>query len=148
MRLDPDEARARFTGAQVLRLATSGADGAPHVVPCTFAVDGTGRIVIGIDDKPKSSVNLRRLRNIAGNPRVSLLADHYSEDWEQLWWARADGLAAIEPFGDDHAWHWELLRRKYPQYQGQSLNGPVIAVTVSSWTGWAFAERARPGEEA
>jgi PPOX class probable F420-dependent enzyme len=139
MRLDPAEARARFAAARVVRLATSGADGAPHLVPCTFAMDGSGRIAIGIDNKPKSSRNLKRLRNIAANPQVSLLADHYGEDWTQLWWARADGMAAIEPFGDDQAWYWELLRRKYPQYEGESLTGPVIAVTVSSWTGWAFA---------
>lgn len=139
MRLDPAEARARFTGSRVLRLATAGADGWPHLVPCTFAVDGSGRIVIGIDNKPKSSGNLRRLRNMAENPRVSLLADQYSDDWAQLWWARADGMAAIELSGNDHAGHWELLRSKYPQYEGQSLSGPVIAVTVSSWTGWAFA---------
>lgn len=139
MRLDPAEARARFAASRVVRLATSGADGAPHLVPCTFAVDGSGRVVIGIDNKPKSSRNLKRLRNIAANPRVSLLADYYGEDWTQLWWARADGMAVIEPFGDDHAGHWELLRRKYPQYEAETLTGPVIAVTVSSWTGWAFA---------
>jgi PPOX class probable F420-dependent enzyme len=139
MRLDPAEARARFVGSSVARLATAGADGAPHLVPCTFAVDGSGRIVIGVDNKPKSSTNLRRLRNIGENPRVSLLADHYSEDWEQLWWARADGLAAVELSGNDHAGHWALLQRKYAQYEDQTLTGPVIAVTVSSWTGWAFA---------
>ena len=139
MRLDPADARARFAGSRVVRLATSAADGTPHLVPCTFAMDGSGRVVIGVDNKPKSSRNLKRLQNIAANPRVSLLADHYDEDWTQLWWARADGLAAIEPFGDDHSWYWELLRRKYPQYEGETLTGPVIAVTVSSWTGWAFA---------
>jgi PPOX class probable F420-dependent enzyme len=139
MRLDPAEARARFAASRVARLATAGADGQPHVVPCTFAVDGSGRIVIGIDNKPKSSRNLKRLQNIAANPRVSLLADHYDEDWTQLWWARADGMAVIEPFGDDQSWYWELLRRKYPQYSAETLTGPVIAVTVSSWTGWAFA---------
>lgn len=139
MRLDPAEARARFAGSSVVRLATAGAEGAPHLVPCTFAVDGSGRIVIGIDNKPKSSANLRRLRNIADNPRVSLLADHYSDNWTQLWWARADGVAAVELFGEDHAGHWELLRGKYPQYDAQVLNGPVIAVTVQSWSGWAFA---------
>jgi len=139
MRLDPAEARDRFAAERVVRLATSDADGAPHLVPCTFAMDGSGRIVIGIDNKPKSSRNLKRMRNIAANPRVSLLADHYSEDWEQLWWARADGMAAIEPFGDDHVWHWELLRNKYPQYEAETLTGPVIAVTVRSWMGWAFS---------
>ena len=138
MRLDPAEARARFTGSAVLRLATAGGDGRPHLVPCTFAVDGSGRVVIGIDNKPKSSASLRRLRNIAENPRVSLLADHYAGDWAQLWWARADGTARIERSGEEHAGHWALLRGKYPQYAGQVLDGPVIVVTVESWSGWAF----------
>jgi hypothetical protein len=26
---------------------------------------------------------------------VTMLADHYSEDWETLWWVRADGRATI-----------------------------------------------------
>jgi PPOX class probable F420-dependent enzyme len=138
MRLDPADARARFTGSAVLRLATAGADGRPHVVPCTFGVDDRGRVVIGIDNKPKSSANLRRLRNIAGNPRVSLLADHYADDWAQLWWARADGIAMVERSGGEHAAHWALLRSKYPQYDGQVLDGPVIVVAVESWSGWAF----------
>ena len=123
----------------MLRLATAGADGRPHVVPCTFAVDGSWRIVIGIDNKPKTSANLRRLRNIRADPRVSLLADHYADDWTGLWWVRADGTAAIEEAGAEHAEHWELLRAKYPQYVGQVLDGPVIVVAVGSWTGWTFA---------
>jgi PPOX class probable F420-dependent enzyme len=139
MRLDPAEARRRFTESPVLRLATVAADGQPHLVPCTFAVDAAGRIVIGIDNKPKGSANLRRLANIAENPRVSLLADCYSDDWEQLWWARADGVATIERAGAEHAAHWQLLRSRYGQYAGQVLDGPVIVVVVTAWSGWAFA---------
>jgi PPOX class probable F420-dependent enzyme len=139
MRLDPAEARARFVGASVLRLATAGADGRPHLVPCTFAADGAGRVIIGIDSKPKTSANLRRLRNISENPRVSLLVDHYDDDWTRLWWVRADGTAAVERAGAEHAAHWAQLRGRYPQYAGQVLDGPVIVVTVESWTGWAFA---------
>jgi PPOX class probable F420-dependent enzyme len=139
MRLDPAEARQLLTASRVLCLATVAADGQPHVVPCTFAVDAAGRIVTGIDSKPKASANLRRLANIAENPRVSLLADRYSDDWEQLWWARADGVATIERAGAEHAAHWELLRARYPQYAGQVLDGPVIVVAVTAWSGWAFA---------
>jgi len=139
MRLEPSQARERFVRSGVVRLATANEEGQPHVVPCTFAVDDAGRIVIGIDNKPKTSVNLRRLANIAENPRVSLLADHYSDDWEQLWWARADGVATIERAGAEHAAHWQLLRGRYPQYEGQILDGPVIVVQVSTWSGWAFA---------
>jgi PPOX class probable F420-dependent enzyme len=138
VRLDPEEARARFAAARVLRLATADGDGRPHLVPCTFALDGGGRIVIGIDGKPKTTLNLRRLRNIGQNPRVSLLADEYDEDWARLWWARADGTASVERDGAGHDEHWRLLRDKYPQYDGQALGGPVIAVTVVSWSGWAY----------
>jgi len=139
MRMDPGEARARFAAARVLRLATADAAGSPHLVPCTFAVDQSGRIVIGVDNKPKTTQNLRRLRNIEQNPRVSLLADDYDEDWNQLWWARADGTAAIKRAGAGHDAHWSLLRTKYPQYGGRVLDGPVIAVTVDMWSGWAFS---------
>jgi len=139
MRLDAAVARDRFVRSAVLRLATVSADGQPHVVPCTFVADATGRIVIGIDNKPKSSLNLRRLQNIAENARVSLLVDHYSDDWDQLWWARADGIATIERAGAEHEAHWQLLRARYPQYEGQVLDGPVIVVQVESWSGWAFA---------
>jgi PPOX class probable F420-dependent enzyme len=139
MRLDPAAARERFVASAVLRLATAAADGQPHVVPCTFAVDLSGRVVIGVDNKPKLSKNLKRLRNIAVNPRVSLLVDHYADDWTQLWWARADGLATVQRSGAEHAEHWRLLRAKYPQYEGQVLDGPVIAVRVTAWSGWSYA---------
>ena len=138
MRMEPTQARDRFAGSPVLRLATAGADGRPHVVPCTFAVDGAGRIVIGVDNKPKTSMNLRRLRNIAENPSVSLLVDHYADEWTELWWVRADGTAVVERAGAEHAEHWALLRAKYPQYAGQILEGPVIVVTADRWTGWSF----------
>jgi PPOX class probable F420-dependent enzyme len=123
----------------VLRLATADADGRPHLVPCTFVIDHSGRIAIGIDNKPKTTTDLRRLRNIEQNPLVSLIVDHYADDWRRLWWVRADGTAAIERSGERHAAHWDQLRHKYPQYSGQVLDGPVIAVAVTSWAGWAFA---------
>ena len=138
MRLEPDEARARFGAARVLHLATSSRGGQPHLVPCTFAVDTAGRIVIGIDHKPKTTLNLRRLQNIADNPKVSVLADEYDEDWNRLWWARADGAGAIEGEGGEHDAHWQLLQAKYRQYNGQTLTGPVIAITVRKWSGWSY----------
>jgi PPOX class probable F420-dependent enzyme len=139
MRLEPAEARRRFAAAPVLRLATADIESQPHVVPCTFVVDGDCQVVIGIDSKPKASSNLRRLRNIAANPRVSMIVDHYTDDWTRLWWARADGLATVEQAGASYAAHWDLLRAKYPQYVGQVLDGPIIVVAVESWSGWAFA---------
>ncbi|HEY3683157.1 MAG TPA: TIGR03668 family PPOX class F420-dependent oxidoreductase [Streptosporangiaceae bacterium] len=138
MRLDGPEARRRFAGAEVARLATVGADGLPHLVPVTFAAPGPYTVVIGVDDKPKTTRDLRRLRNIAANPRVTLLADRYDADWTRLWWARADGAARVLTGGPAHASAWGLLRARYPQYDGRVQDGPVIAVDVDRWTGWAY----------
>ena len=71
--------------ARVARLATVSATGQPHLVPVTFAVDGD-MIYTAVDHKPKTTTRLRRLANIAANPQVTLLADHYADDWDQLWW--------------------------------------------------------------
>ena len=69
------------------------------------------------------------------------MVDHYAADWTRLWWVRADGTATVERSGPEHGEHWRQLRGKYPQYGGQTLDGPVIVVTIESWTGWAFARR-------
>lgn len=127
--------KTRFAQAPVARLATVAPDGRPHLVPVVFAVDGEV-IYTAVDAKPKTTQRLRRLANIDGNPRVSLLVDHYAEDWTQLWWVRVDGVAAIHHDGNAMRIGRDLLRAKYAQYQSVPLNGPVIAVTVRRWSSW------------
>jgi len=127
--------KTRFTQSPVARLATITPDGLPHLVPVVFAVHGDV-IYTAVDAKPKTTQRLRRLANIESNPQVSLLVDHYAEDWTQLWWVRVDGIAEIHRDGTVlHTGH-RLLRAKYPQYQSVPLNGPVIAVTVGRWSSW------------
>lgn len=134
MRLTEADARERLAAERVARLATAGDDRQPHLVPVTFAVDGD-RIYIAIDHKPKTTTDLRRLRNIRENPRVSLLADHYEEDWIQLWWVRADGRArVIEDERRSRA--LDILAGKYEQYRRTRPTGPVIAIEAGRWTGW------------
>ena len=127
--------KTRFAQAPVARLATVAPDGRPHLVPVVFAVDGEV-IYTAVDAKPKTTQRLRRLANIDGNPRVSLLVDHYAEDWTRLWWVRVDGVAAIHHDGNAMRIGRDLLRAKYAQYQSVPLNGPVIAVTVRRWSSW------------
>jgi PPOX class probable F420-dependent enzyme len=127
--------KTRFAQAPVARLATVTPDGRPHLVPVVFAVDGEV-IYTAVDAKPKTTQRLRRLANIDGNPRVSLLVDHYAEDWTRLWWVRVDGVAAIHHDGNAMRIGRDLLRAKYAQYQSVPLNGPVIAVTVRRWSSW------------
>ncbi len=135
MRLDEDQASARFAAARVARLGTVDEHGRPHLVPVTFAVRGD-LAVIAVDHKPKTTRNLKRLRNIQASPLVSLLADEYTEDWTQLWWVRADGTATVlrDPAEETDPLRW--LTAKYPQYQGRTPAGPVIRVRITSWTGW------------
>ena len=135
MRLTSDDARTRFATARVARLATVRPGGAPHVVPVTFALlDDV--IVIGIDHKPKTTTALQRLTNIEAEPRVSLVVDHYDEDWTRLWWVRADAEARLVEQITDVA--IVALAAKYPQYAEVLPHGPGILATVVGWVGWAW----------
>jgi PPOX class probable F420-dependent enzyme len=138
VRLPEGEAQARFAGVPVVRLATADAQGRPHVVVVTFAVEGD-MIYTAVDQKPKSGTDLKRLRNVGENPQVSMLADEYSDDWGALWWARADGRAVI--LGDQRqmAEPLRLLTNRYWQYREAPPTGPVLAVTVERWSGWSAA---------
>jgi PPOX class probable F420-dependent enzyme len=129
---DPE---ARFAPAPVARLATVAPDGRPHLVPVVFALHGE-TVYTAVDAKPKTTQRLRRLANIERNPWVSLLVDHYAEDWTQLWWVRVDGIAAIHHDGSTMQAGRDLLRAKYAQYQSVQLNGPVIAIEVRRWSSW------------
>lgn len=146
------DARRRFASSPVARLATADATGYPHVVPMVFALDSriggdvrageqgaAGDTVVGaVDHKPKRTTALRRLANIAANPRVALLADHYAEDWRELWWVRADGVArVVDAHSPAGARAVMLLVDRYPQYAGKPPEGPVLLVDVHRWSGWA-----------
>src|SRR5438552_12363668 len=93
--------RRRVEAARVARLATVRPDGRPHVVPITFAIAGD-TIVTAVDDKRKRTTGLQRLRNVAAHPEVSVLVDHYDDEWSRLWWVRADGSARVVHEGDPH----------------------------------------------
>ena len=137
MELDQEEARRRLQAARVARLATVGEAGRPHVVPVTFAAwDDT--IAIAVDHKPKRTTDLQRLRNVRANPQVAVLVDHYEERWEHLWWVRADGRAEVVEDPDGRAAPVRRLCEKYPQYRDRPPEGPVIAITVTRWTGWRY----------
>jgi PPOX class probable F420-dependent enzyme len=128
-------------------MATVTEAGRPHIVPVTFAVDGN-YIYTSVDAKPKNETadrGLQRIRNIEAEPRVALLADHYADDWATLWWVRADGSASIMTEPRVIARPISLLIARYPQYRDVALPGPVIAIRVERWSGWAAAPQRRSG---
>jgi PPOX class probable F420-dependent enzyme len=141
VRLDQQACRDRMTAARVGYLATVGADRQPHIVPMTFVVVDD-RIVTSIDHKPKSTTKLRRLRNIAENPAVAVLCDNYDDDWQRLWWVRADGAARLVDDKTIRERAVAALVAKYPQYVDDPPNGPVLVVRIKSWTGWQYGDQA------
>jgi PPOX class probable F420-dependent enzyme len=136
-----DEARRRFTEARVARLATVDRAGDPHLVPICFAVEND-TAYSAVDAKPKASPDLKRLRNIAGHHQVTLLVDHYEDDWERVWLVRLDGTAVVHDTGTaTHDHGRRLLAAKYVQYRdAPGLLGRMVVIRATKWTGWAFAD--------
>lgn len=123
---------------RVARLATVSANGTPHIVPVVYVYNGV-HIYIVLDEKLKrvAPMRLKRVRNIQANPRVSLLADHYDEDWNTLRWVRVDGAARILHRGKARDRAIKLLQTKYLQYRNMRLEDrPVIEITVKRMVQW------------
>jgi PPOX class probable F420-dependent enzyme len=130
--------RRRLETSFVARLATVGVDGRPHIVPITFALEDQ-TLYFAVDFKPKRTTNLRRIRNLAANPAVSVLIDHYESDWNRLWWVRIDGTARTVTERGEVERALDLLAQRYEQYHTTRAGGPVVAITVERMTGWSAA---------
>jgi PPOX class probable F420-dependent enzyme len=126
---------SRLTTARVARLATTDPDGRPHLVPIVFAVDGD-TVYSAVDRKPKRSRRLRRIENARARPDVTVLVDHYEDDWSRLWWIRLRGRARVLDDGSERDRALTLLRDKYSQYVDEPPTGPVLAIDVSERREW------------
>ncbi len=130
------DVRAFIEARRVAHLGTTGADGQPHVVPVTFALLDD-RIYSAVDEKPKRTTRLQRLRNLEANPRATLLFDVYDEDWTRLEWVMVRGTARAIDGGAEHAAAVAALRARYPQYAAMALEGrPVIRIEPVRVTRW------------
>lgn len=130
--MNPNQAWDRLISSPAAVLATIEPDGSPHLVPFVFAPLDFGVLVSAVDAKPKRSRELRRLANIRREPRVAVLAHHYEDDWERLWWVRGSGTAEIH---EDPPPGAEALTARYPAYRSQGL-GPWMVIRLSHLTGW------------
>lgn len=133
------QAQQRFVDAQrVARFASSDAHNQPHVLPVCYALLGESAY-FSIDEKPKcaGARRLKRLRNIAHNPRVALVVDRYEDDWSRLGWVMLRGCAEVLDAGAEHDAAQAELRARYPQYQSMRLeNLPVVAIRIESVASW------------
>ncbi len=131
------EVRAFIERQRVGRLATVDASGAPHVVPICYALLDDGCLYMAVDEKPKRTDRLQRVRNIEGDARFALVIDHYDDDWSRLAWVMVRGRGATVPPGSRHDAAIEALRTRYEQYRAMDLAArPVLRLVperVNSW---------------
>ena len=139
--LDADS-RALLGSARVAHLATADQYARPHVVPIVFVLDGDV-LYFPLDRKPKREDDwhmLRRVRNIETNGRVSIVVDHYDEDWTRLAWVLLEGVATIIETGDERDAAAAALTAKYAQYQGGGLDArPIVRVAIERTVQWSGA---------
>ena len=128
----------RLTAARVARLSTTDPDGRPHIVPIVFVLEND-TLYSAVDRKPKRSSKLRRIENARARPGVTVLVDHYEEDWSRLWWIRLRGRARVLDDGEERARALALLTEKYPHYRSDPPDGPVLAVDVTEVREWSAA---------
>jgi PPOX class probable F420-dependent enzyme len=128
--------RERLQSARVARLATLDPDGRPHLVPIVFALAGD-TLYSAVDAKPKRSRILRRIENARARPDVTVLVDHYDDDWGRLWWVRLRGRARVLDGGAEADRALRLLADKYEQYRREPPGLPVLAVDVHEWRSWS-----------
>jgi PPOX class probable F420-dependent enzyme len=129
--------------ARVARLGLLDLEGAPRVLPVTFAV-AEGRIWSAIDQKPKRAEEPARLRFLRRDSRAALTVDRYSDDWDQLAWVQVLGRVEILETRDGPA-GMEALTVKYEQYREESPPGPLLALRPERYLWWRAADQVGRG---
>ena len=137
--MNEDELRRRVAGSRVARVGTVDEQGRAHLVPIVFVVD-RDRLYSATDAGPRP---VKRLRNLARDPRVTVLVDAYDEDWSTVWWVRLRGRGRAVEDAAERAEALRLLWEKYPQFgdaPSAETAGPVMAVDIERWSGWAYRD--------
>ena len=140
-----EDTRRFLEAHRVGHLATTGADGAPHVVPVCYALDDDALYFVA-DAKPKRrpARALQRLVNLRANPRAALVVDEWDEDWTRLAWVLVRGPATFVEGDGLHARALALLRARYPQYRAMSLDDrvahPIVRIVPAQVTAWRASE--------
>jgi PPOX class probable F420-dependent enzyme len=123
------------------RLGLVDDEGAPRVLPVTFAV-ADGLLWSAVDQKPKRSAEPARLRFLRRDPRAALTVDRYSDDWEELAWVQVLGRVVILDVAEGPA-GLEALRSKYRQYREHGPPGPLLALEPERYVWWRAADSRR-----
>jgi PPOX class probable F420-dependent enzyme len=138
--MDEAQLRRRVAEARVARIGTVDEQGRAHLVPIVFVLDGD-RLYSATDDEPRPA---KRLRNLARDPRATVLVDAYDEDWSTVWWVRLRGRGRAVTDPEERARARRLLWDKYPQFGDappeEAASPPMMAVDIEQWAGWAYSQ--------
>jgi PPOX class probable F420-dependent enzyme len=99
-----DDERRRFMseGTRTGKLATVRADGAPHVAPIWFVLDGDDVLLM-------TGARTRKGRNLRRDPRASLVVD---DERPPFAWARIEGVAELsDDLGEMLPWSIRIAGR-------------------------------------
>ncbi|GAC1417083.1 MAG: TIGR03668 family PPOX class F420-dependent oxidoreductase [Actinomycetota bacterium] len=132
-----EQQRARVVEARVARLATIDPSGTPNLVPFCFVLNEE-TMYFCVDRKPKTRRSLRRVENILERPDVTVLVDHYSEAWDEVWWVRLRGKGRVLTEGQEYALAERMLRDKYTQMRDDPPSGCVVAIDITQWRSWSY----------
>lgn len=118
------------------RLGLIDDDGAPRVLPITYALDGDA-FVTAVDHKPKrvAPERLARVGWLRARPRAALTIDRYDDDWSTLAWVQALGEVRIVA-ASDAASALEALSERYEPYRDRRPGGPVLLLEPQRLLWW------------
>jgi len=126
---------------RLAHLATCGGDGQPHVVPICYAVEAAALHFV-VDEKPKASKRLRRLRNLEENPRAAVVIDDYDDEWRRLAYLLLRGTASVVRDPGEYQRVVALLRARYGPYRAMPLamvDNPLVRIAIESEHFWSAA---------
>ena len=131
----PGWARALLAEGRVARLGLTDDDGAPRVLPVTYALVDEA-VVSAVDDKPKRdpSAELARVRWLRARPAAALTVDHYDDDWSRL--ASVQLVGRVEVCDVD-AESLAALTAKYAPYRERAPRGPLLVLRVERALWWS-----------
>lgn len=135
-----------ITSARIGHLATASSNLQPYVTPAVFILQ-KNNIIVPLDDKPKtiSVKELKRVKNIEENPKVSFLIDNYEEDWTNLWFVMIIGHATLvelkgrtEKLRNEIGNIYTKFLEKYSQYTKVSIGRIYIKIKIDKTIYWKY----------
>ena len=133
----PDRIRSFLTEERRGVMTTIDPDGSPHAVPVVFARAGD-EIISPIDHKPKTGEVMKRVKNLRRDDRVTLLIDHWDEDWTRVGWLMVRGHATVDE--DASPSLMSVLNERYHQYAPDERHDALIRIRPTRLSWWAWTD--------